>query len=583
MAITNKQKAIEERIEELTRYIMYTDDEWERLVLLNDKRKLYEEMGAEDEADELSGTIIERIKRYIEEKGYALTDEERVSVDKMLRQNYIVRGRNHIDEYWIALEYNRRPENMFYIPRRKVLRPIIEAQQELLEGKLDLLAISQPKRTGKTSTSLGLITMMAGREPRKGILASGAGSALVNSFYKGIQEFITSPEYNFSEIFPNSPVVDTSAEYMTIDLGVKKRFPSITCRSIDGAIVGNTEASSLIYLDDCVEGFEEARNYARLEKKWETIRGDVLGRRVEHCPILICGTRYSVKDPIGRLIDVAKEVGWRYKVLEVPALDENDESNWDFEDDALTLLGFTKDDTRKPQIKGSFSTAYYRNERKLVSSETWESEFQQKPIETKGLLFHEEEMNWYDNLPDGDPDAVVMVVDVAGDGTDSTSAPVGYVYGRQVYIDDWFFDNGPTDKTKPALASYIMRVQPRTTRFESNNGGKEYGVNVKRLIDDQDPRNRLHFEYKVTKGHKETKIYTSAGNIKEYFWFRRDKYKKTGSPYYKAMKELFGYSAMSKNAHDDSADSLAMLELFVGELSRPQGKVYMLDRNSLGI
>lgn len=567
MGISRHDKELTlEKIADIEKYIPSVKEEWEKIVLLNDKRKLYEEIEDLDSEDDIAGILIDRISDYLGENP-DLPDERLIDVDKILRQNYIVRGRRHIDAFWVALEYDRRPENMFYIPRRKVLQPIIEAHQELLDGKLDLLAISQPKRTGKTSTSLGLVSMIAGMYPRKGILASGAGTGLVNSFYKGIQEFIMSPEYNFNEIFPEAKVVDTSAEYMTIDLGVKKRFPSITCRSIDGAIVGSTEASSLIYLDDCVEGFEEARSYDRLDKKWEKIRGDVLGRRVEHCPILICGTRYSIKDPIGRLIEVAKEVGWRYKVLEVPALNENDESNWDF----------------CPGAKGSFSTAYYLNERKIVSTETWESEFQQRPIETKGLLFHEEEMNWYDNLPEGEPDAVVMVVDVAGDGTDSTSAPVGYVYGRNVYIDDWFFDNSTTDKTKPALASFIIRINPKSTRFESNNGGKEYGVNVKKTIDEQLPHNRLHFEYKVTTGNKDTKIYTSAGNIKEFFWFRRDKYKKLGSQYSKAMKEIFTYSAIGKVPHDDAIDSLAMLELYISEMSRPQGKIYSMDRNSLGL
>lgn len=561
-----EKSLILEKIREIDEYIGLVKTEAERLVILNDKRRLYEEVGDFDEEDELAGLIIKRIGAYLAEHP-SLEEEELTTFDKILRQNYIVRGRRHIDEFWIALEYDRRPENMFYLPRRKVLAPIIDAQQRLLDGELDFLAISQPKRTGKTTTGCGLIAHLAGRYPRKGILASGAGAALVNSFYRGVYELTTSPEYNFKEIFPDAELVDTSAEYMSMDFGVKKRFPSFTCRSIDGAIVGNTEASSLIYLDDCVEGVEEARSYDRLSKKWEKIRGDVLGRRVEGCPIVACGTRYSVHDPIGKLIDMAKEVGWRAEVVEVPALDEKDESNWDF----------------CPGAKGSFSTDYYRKERKVVSKETWESEFQQQPYETKGLVFNLDELNYYDELPEEEPDAVIAVVDVAGDGSDSTTAPVGYVYGQNIYIEDWLFDNSISEVTKPKIARLLLQHKPKKTRFESNNGGKEFGINVKGVVDGLDPSNRLHFEYKVTTGNKVTKILVAADNIKKYFYFNRKKAGQIGTEYYHAMKELGQFVATGKVPHDDAPDVLAMMENLMSEMTRPQGKVYTMNRNMLGL
>lgn len=566
MNLAVNRALILEKIESIEKYLGLVKEEKDRLVLLNDKRRLYEEVGLYDEEDDLAGVLIKRIGEYLATHN-DLSKEELDTFDKLLRQNYIVRGRRHIDEFWIALEYDRRPENMFYLPRRKILTPIIEAQQELLDGKLDFLAVSQPKRTGKTTTGCGLIAHLIGRYTRKGVLASGAGSALVNSFYRGVQELTLSDEYNFKEIFPAATLVDSSAEYMSMDFEVKKRFPSFTCRSIDGAIVGNTEASSLIYLDDCVEGVEEARSYDRLEKKWEKIRGDVLGRRVEGCPIVACGTRYSIHDPIGKLIDMAEEVGWRYRVVEVPALDEKDESNWDF----------------CPGAKGSFSTLYYRRERIVVSKETWESEFQQQPFEAKGRVFNLDDLNYYDKLPEEEPDAILCVVDVAGSGEDSASAPVAYLYGQNVYIEDWMFDNSLSEVTKPKVASLIVKHKPGRTRFEANNGGDEYGINVKAKVDELSPGNRLHFEYKRTTSNKQTKILVASDNIKQHFYFNKAKTSQIGTDYHKAMDELGKYVATGKVKHDDAPDSLAMLENLVAELTRPQGRVYTMNRNVLGL
>lgn len=556
ISMNTDDKELRSKIDDINDLLGKELSEKERIILLNDKRKLLEDLGEFEEEDDLADVVIERTKQLIDTD--ALSDEDKIYYDKILRQNYIVRGRSHIDEFWIALEYDREPKNMFYLPRRKkfIDNGIMQGHQDIIDGKLDLLTISMSKRLGKTTLGIGLIAFLAGKYIRKGVLATGAGATLVNSFYKGAMEIMTSPEYNYLEIFPEARVVATSAEYMSVDLGVQKRFPSFTCRSIDGAIVGNTEASSLLYLDDCVEGFEEARNYDRLEKKWQTITGDVLGRRLEGCPIVICGTRYSVQDPIGRLQELGKKIGWRMKCIEIPALDENDESNWEYEDG-----------------KG-FSTEYYRRERQVVSKETWESEFQQQPFEAKGLLFNEEKLNWYDNLPDITPDAILCVVDVAGKGTDYLSAPVGYLIGDDVYIDDVVYNDAPPEITKPELAKFLLKHRPNITRIEANNGGQEFGVNVKEsYLDKYEPNNRLTLQFKTTTSNKETKIFVASDSIIRHFWFRRDLANKVGTEYYQFMKNITTYTHQGKNKSDDGPDSLSMLENLITEINKPRGQV----------
>lgn len=192
-------------------------------------------------------------------------------------------------------------------------------------------------------------------------------------------------------------------------------------------------------------------------------------------------------------------------------------------------------------------------------------------------------MNFYNDLPEGEPDAVLCVVDVAQGGGDYTSAPVGYLYGEDVYIEDVVFDNHATDITRPLIGQMIIKHKPQKTRFESNNGGKEYGINVKTKLDNDYPNNRLPFEYKTSTSNKMTRIMVSVENIKSHFFFRADKSKQVNTPYYNFMKQVYEFTPTGKNTHDDAPDSLSMLEILIGELVRPQGRLYTLSRSSLGI
>ena len=99
--------------------------------------------------------------------------------------------------------------------------------------------------------------------------------------------------------FPKARLAATNADEKTIHLEKKKRFATITCRSIDGALTGSTESTpeGVMYLDDLVSDELEANNRNRLDTLWDKVRGDLLGRRLEGCPIVAQGTRYSLYDP----------------------------------------------------------------------------------------------------------------------------------------------------------------------------------------------------------------------------------------------------------------------------------------------
>lgn len=465
------------------------------------------------------------------------------------------------DSFMTYIELDRKPEKRFYAPRKHYLRPMVHGFQDVLDGKLRLLTISMPKRAGKSQTGINFVNMISGKFPDRSTLMEGTGDDLVKSFYNGCLEYLTVPnEYLFYDIFPDARLVQTNADTKTANLKSKSRFPTIMCRSIDARQVGLSEATNVLYLDDCVEGREEAKNRQRLDDKWEVISGDIMGRAIEGTPMVFTGTRYSLYDPIGRVQEHAQREGWAWRAIEIPALDlVTDESNYEYEREG----------------KKVFTTAYFREQRELLSAEQFESEFQQQPFEAKGLLFNKDELNYFFELPkDRDPDTIIAVGDTAESGSDSTSMPVAMIYGNAVYIVDVVFDDSPAEVTKPECAKCLIENKVASAVFESNNAGQYYARDVDQII--RERGYSVGIRTKRTISNKQTRIEFASDNIKKNFYFKHPSTYKRGSQYWNFMKEVTTYTRSGKVPHDDAPDSLSLLENEIRMLSG--GKVEVFKR-----
>nr|DAQ07857.1 MAG TPA: Terminase [Caudoviricetes sp.] len=449
------------------------------------------------------------------------------------------------DDYLQAVEWGKPLDKKFYQPRRHYLKRYVDAYQEVLEGKLDFLSISMPKRGGKSQLGINFTNMLSGKYPDRATLMEGTGDDLVKSFYLGCLEYLVTPsEYHFYDIFPESKLVQTNADTKIINLLHKSRFPTVMCRSIDARQVGLSEATNLLYLDDCVEGREEAKNRQRLDDKWEVISGDIIGRAIEGTPIVICGTRYSLYDPIGHLQEEMRKQGKRMKIIETPALDPvTDESNFEYVREG----------------KKVFTTQYFRDQREMLSAEQWESEFQQQPFEAKGLLFPEKSLNRFFELPvDRDPDSVIAVCDTADKGEDYCSMPVAAVYGEEVYIVDVVFDDSPPEVTKPECAKALMDNLVVASTFESNNAGSYFARDVQKILTDK--KYVCNIRTKRTISNKQTRIEFASDTIIKNFYFKDPSLYARNSQYAAFMKQLTTYTRSGKVPHDDAPDSLSLLE-----------------------
>ena len=464
-----------------------------------------------------------------------------------------------VDSFFRYLESGEKdPYKRFYFPRRERLKQIINAYQEVYDGKLDFLSVSQPKRTGKTTSGLRLSLMMGGRKPDGSIFATGKGEGLVKSFFGGINEVFDDEETykRYLNVFPDAVKVGQNADELTIHLGKKRRFATFTCRPIDGSIVGNTEANVLLYIDDCVKNHEEARNRDRLEFLCEKVTDDVMGRRIEGTPIIIQGTKYSLYDPITFLQGKAEELKWRWREVAIPALDPiTDESNWEILKDGKKI----------------FTTDYYRKERMLVTEETWAAEFQQEPFEAKGRMFPSDKLNYFTELPvDREPDAIMAACDCADKGEDSCSMPIAYIYGSEVFIADVVFDNSGVEHTKPECANALIKHNVKTVVFESNSAGEYFGRDVIDIV--KKNGGRCSDRYKFNCSNKITRMENARDNIiRDYYFLDKSKYERN-SQYGKFMRELTTMTRSGKVKHDDAPDSLALLEneLRIGTVATAQ-------------
>lgn len=444
-----------------------------------------------------------------------------------------------LDAYCLYIEKNREARKRFYAPRRKQLLPIVETLQDLLDDKLDLVSISLPPGTGKSTLAIFTLTWVAGRWPEEPNLTGSHSNAFIRGVYDECLRILDPEgEYLWHDVFPGVNVSGTNAKDCRIDVGKRKRFETLEFTSIGTGNAGLYRAGKLLYCDDLVSGIEVALSKERLDKLWETYTADLRQRKIgDHCKELHIATRWSVNDVIGRL-ERHYEGSDRARFIAVPALDENDESNFDY-----------------PYGVG-FSTQYFREQREIMDDASWRALFMNQPIEREGLLYHPDELRRYFELPDREPDAIISVCDTKDRGSDYCVMPIAYQYGSDYYIDDAVCDNGNPDVVEPRLAQKCVKHKVQMSRFESNSAGGRVAQSVQEEIRKMGGITKVTTKY--TTQNKETKIIMASPFVKEHFLFKDDSVVKD-KEYRMFLGMLCSYTMSGKNAHDDVPDAVSML------------------------
>ncbi len=481
-----------------------------------------------------------------------------------------------MESYWqfesfvYYMERKRSWSKRFYYPRRKTLKIVVQDLEDLENRVIKFYGLSMPSRVGKSTICIFFLAWIALRRPNSHSAMGGHSGILAKGFYKELMNLFTTEEYTFFELFAfwhpkyekKAFPTDKSADEYTITLGDPDRFATITCRGIDGTWTGAVDVSKdgYLYVDDLVRDREHSLSPSRMETTYQEYLNKMVDRKNDGARELMVGTLWNVLDPLERLRK-QHEQDPEYRFRKIPALNENDESNFDYE------------------ING-FSTDYYLDMRDKLDKPEWEAKFMQRPFVREGLLFPTDELRYFNGiLPDGDFRRI-GVTDVAWGGGDSLSMPIGAEYENgDVYIYDWVFNKGPKEVTIPLVVGRIIGNEIRQTRFEGNVGGDLYCQYVDEKLHEQGYKCSCTSKKAPNNTEKLSKIIAYSGDIKRKFVFldthrhTQEQMKKDAElgikryyrndEYQAAMDELTMFVSIGKNEHDDAADGVTQLEMFI--------------------
>ena len=452
------------------------------------------------------------------------------------------------DAYMLYLEINRPPRERFYLPRRRIMREVARYLQALADDELDELFLSMPPRVGKTTILMFYLTWIMGRDSELSNLYSAYSDVITKALYNGVLEIMGDPvTYLYHDVFPEARIVQTNSADETINLDRKKRYPSLTARSLYGTLNGACDCRGMLISDDLISGIEEAMNKDRLVSAWAKVDNNLIPRAKETAKILWCGTRWSMIDPIGVRLDLLtndKAFAERRIVnVNLSALDENDESRFDYD------------------YGVGFSTDYYRQRRASFERNndmaSWAAQYGGDPIEREGALFTPEDFRYYNGtLPEGEPDRIFMAVDPAFGGGDYVAAPVCYQYGDDLYVHDVVYDNGDKSVTQPLLADAITRNGVQAAQFEATKATESYKEGVEAILRGRGVRLNITSKAAPTDKAKFQRIFDKAPDIREHMIFRENG--RRDKAYSLFMQNVFAYKTLGKNKNDDAPDSLTM-------------------------
>lgn len=456
-----------------------------------------------------------------------------------------------LDSAFQYLEKKREPKERFYMPRRKQFLKIglTQALQGMIDDKYDILCVSLVPGAGKTTVEKMFHALVAGWFPRDFSLFYSHSGDITRMYYDGVYDIVTNTEeYTWNEIFPDLSVTSTNAKMEQFNVGKYKSFPSVQCTSVGSKNAGKVRASKFLLVDDMIGGIEEAMNPIILDKLWDKYAVDARQRKIQdtdgkNCKEIHIATRWSVHDVIGRIQNMY-EGNPRVKVIAVPDVDPvTGESNFEYE-----FSGFTKE--------------FFEDQQLLMDDISYRCLYKQEPIEREGLLFPEDKIRRYLNLPHGDPEIVTGQCDTKGKGTDYFVLPVLQKYGEDYYCVDCVCDNtADYEMQYENAANVLANNKVQECEFERNAGGDRVAMEVNKRVEKKGWI--CNITDTPTETNKEARIFQCSNWILQHVIFKDPSLYKPNEPYGVMMSLLKRYSVSGKKQLDDVPDVFSNFALRV--------------------
>lgn len=456
-----------------------------------------------------------------------------------------------VDSAFQYLEKKREPKERFYMPRRKQFLKIglTQALQGMIDDRYDILCVSLVPGAGKTTVEKMFHALVAGWFPRDFSLFYSHSGDITRMYYDGVYDIVTNTEeYTWNEIFPDLSVTSTNAKMEQFNVGKYKSFPSVQCTSVGSKNAGKVRASKFLLVDDMIGGIEEAMNPIILDKLWDKYAVDARQRKIQdtdgkNCKEIHIATRWSVHDVIGRIQNMY-EGNPRVKVIAVPDVDPvTGESNFEYE-----FSGFTKE--------------FFEDQQLLMDDISYRCLYKQEPIEREGLLFPEDKIRRYLNLPHGEPEIVTGQCDTKGKGTDYFVLPVLQKYGEDYYCVDCVCDNTADYEVQYENAANVLtNNKVQECEFERNAGGDRVAMEVNKRVEAKGWI--CNITDTPTETNKEARIFQCSNWILQHVIFKDSSSYKPNEPYGVMMSLLKRYSVSGKKQLDDVPDVFSNFALRV--------------------
>lgn len=456
-----------------------------------------------------------------------------------------------VDSAFQYLEKKRDPKERFYMPRRKQFLKIglTQALQGMIDDRYDILCVSLVPGAGKTTVEKMFHALVAGWFPRDFSLFYSHSGDITRMYYDGVYDIVTNAEeYTWNEIFPDLSVTSTNAKMEQFNVGKYKSFPSVQCTSVGSKNAGKVRASKFLLVDDMIGGIEEAMNPIILDKLWDKYAVDARQRKIQdtdgqNCKEIHIATRWSVHDVIGRIQNMY-EGNPRVKVIAVPDVDPvTGESNFEYE-----FSGFTKE--------------FFEDQQLLMDDISYRCLYKQEPIEREGLLFPEDKIRRYLNLPHGEPEIATGQCDTKGKGTDYFVLPVLQKYGEDYYCVDCVCDNtADYEMQYENAANVLTNNKVQECEFERNAGGDRVAMEVNKRVENKGWI--CNITDTPTETNKEARIFQCSNWILQHVIFKDPSLYKPNEPYGVMMSLLKRYSVSGKKQLDDVPDVFSNFALRV--------------------
>lgn len=461
-----------------------------------------------------------------------------------------------VDSFFRYIEHKREPKERFYMPRRKQLLNIglVDALQGMIDDKYDILCISLIPGAGKTTIEKFFNAAVIGWYPKDFNLFYSHSGDITRMYYDGIYDIVTnSDEYAWNEIFPDLYVTSTNAKTEQFNVGKYKPFPSVQCTSVGSKNAGKVRASKFLLVDDMIGGIEEALNPAILEKLWSKYSVDARQRKIKdtdgkNCKEIHIATRWSVQDVIGR-IQKMYEGNTRVKVIAVPDVDPvTGKSNFDYE-------------------YSGFDEEFFADQQLLMDDISYKCLYKQEPIEREGLLFPEDKIRRYLNLPHGAPEIITAQCDTKGKGTDYFVMPVFQKFGEDYYCMDAVCDNTPDYEMQyENAANMLVNNEVIECEFERNAGGDRVAMEVNKRVEAKGWI--CNITDVPTETNKEARIFQCSNWILQHVIFKDASMYTPKEPYGVMMTLLKQYSVSGKKQLDDVPDVFSNFALRITQGNR---------------